>query len=63
MMPVRRWLQVLPLAVDKEAFRPADSQGSQVQLHLPKHYAADSLCKRDVHGDMGMVVIALNWPR
>ncbi len=56
-------LQHLPLVVDKEAFRPACVKGSNVQLHLPKNYPTEGLSRRDVHGDMGLVVIALNWPR
>ncbi|WIA20127.1 hypothetical protein OEZ85_005977 [Tetradesmus obliquus] len=53
----------LPLVVDAEAFRPAGPKGSSVRLHLPKHYPAGGLSRRDVHSDMGLVVIALNWPR
>lgn len=54
-------MQQLPLLVDKEAFRPPGD--SQVKLHLPKNYAMGGLSRIDVHGDMGIVVISLNWPR
>jgi hypothetical protein len=56
-------LQHLPLVVDAQAFRPAGAKGSAVRLHLPKHYPTGGLSRRDVHSDMGLVVIALNWPR
>lgn len=55
--------QHLPLVVDAEAFRPAGPKGSSARLHLPKHYPAGGLSRRDVHSDMGLVVIALDWPR
>jgi hypothetical protein len=54
--------QHLPLAVDLEAFRPAGDAGEGVRLVLPDHCPAAGFNKRDVHGDLGLVVICLNKP-
>lgn len=52
--------QHLPLVVDLEAFRPAGDAGEGVQLVLPEHCPAAGFTKRDVHGDLGLVVICLD---
>lgn len=36
--------------------------GSRV-VQLPDSYPVGGLSKADVHGDMGVIVIALNWPK
>eukprot|EP00775_Hariotina_reticulata_P005188 gene5188-5426_t len=50
----------LPLVVDLEAFRPAGDGGEGVQLKLPEHCPAAGFTKRDVHGDLGLIVICLD---
>jgi hypothetical protein len=54
-------LQHLPLSVDIGAFTTAKDQHCQVRL--PDYYPVGGLSKADVHGDMGIIVIALNWPK
>eukprot|EP00877_Chromochloris_zofingiensis_P013711 jgi/Chrzof1/8594/Cz03g16220.t1 len=59
-------LQALDLKVDVEAFRPAGSKGAGLHLELPPDMSAaarsGALSRRDIHGDMGVVVISLEWP-
>lgn len=54
--------QHLPLHVDLGAFAAGKGQPEQV-VRLPDYYPVGGLSKADVHGDMGVIVIALNWPR
>lgn len=54
-------LQHLPLNVDLGAFKTGKDQDCQVRL--PDYYPVGGLSKADVHGDMGIIVIALNWPK
>jgi hypothetical protein len=58
---VRLLLQHLPLNVDLGAFAAGKGQPEQV-VRLPDYYPVGGLSKADVHGDMGVIVIALNWP-
>lgn len=58
--------QHLPLAVDMEAFRPPGAAGAVLQLAVrgdDNAGACGGLARRDVHGDMGLVVISISWPR
>lgn len=53
--------QALPLEVDLEALRPPGTAGAELQL--PRGFAAPGgLTKRDVHGDIGALVVHLDWP-
>lgn len=54
-------VQHLPLQVDMGAFQTGTGQQPAVQL--PDYYPVGGLNKSDVHGDMGIIVIALNWPK
>lgn len=54
-------LQHLPLNVDCNAFTAG--KGDSTQVRLPDYYPVGGLSKADVHGDMGIIVVALNWPR
>lgn len=54
--------QHLPLNVDIGAFATT-AKGEQRQVRLPDDYPVGGLSKADVHGDLGVIVIALNWPR
>lgn len=55
-------LQSLPLQVDMTAFATG-GDAAVGPVRLPEWYPDVGLSKADVHGDMGLVVIALNWPR
>lgn len=54
-------LQHLPLNVDCNAF--TSGKGESTQVRLPDYYPVGGLSKADVHSDMGIIVVALNWPR
>jgi hypothetical protein len=54
-------LQHLPMNVDLAAF--TTGKGQPMEVRLPGYYPVGGLTKADVHGDMGIIVIALNWPR
>jgi hypothetical protein len=47
--------------VDLAAF--TTGKGQPMEVRLPGYYPVGGLTKADVHGDMGIIVIALNWPR
>ena len=55
------FVQSLPLQVDTSAF--VSGKGPQLPVQLPDWYPQGGLSKADVHGDMGVIIIALNWPR
>lgn len=54
-------MQHLPLQVDMGAFQTGT--GQQLAVQLPDYYPVGGLNKSDVHGDMGIIVVALSWPR
>jgi hypothetical protein len=55
-------LQFLPFDVDVGAFQDP-TKGKQGRVRLQDSYPVGGLSKADVHGDMGIIVIALNWPK
>jgi hypothetical protein len=48
------------MSVDLESLRPPNS--GDAELCLPSWVPQPSITKRDVHGDVGVVVIFMDWP-
>jgi len=53
--------QSLPLAVDLESLRPAAAVDARLRLP-PGFPTGPSITKRDVHGNVGVVIIYVDWP-